>query len=171
MAVQYSEQYQDLYVDTLPTRVDADIALGQLQIIRFNFTNPSSGGLSSLGDQIYLCKVPPQCQIVVPFCYFRFSAWDTNTVLDIGHVAYKTAAGATTAAAEAALIDDMDVDAVGLWVVGTTLTSTATIAHKFPVVDYFNIRAQEPVTITATFRGAAPTASDTLVGHIAITIL
>lgn len=171
MAVAYSAQFEDLVIDTPPSRVDEDLAFGGLRLLRFTFTNPASGGLSTIGDQIYLRKVPPTCQIYVPLCYFKFSAWDTNTVLDIGWLAYTTPAGAAVAADDDGLLNDLDVDAAGWWTMGTTLTSTSTVAHNAPVVDVKEIRAREPVTITATFRTAAPTASDTLTGWLAVAVI
>lgn len=170
MAIAYSTQYQALHVTVAGTRQDAPGVYGNLMYIPFDYVNPASGGLATIGDQVYLCKVPETCDIIVPLTYIKFTAWDTNTVIDIGHAAYKTVAGATVAAAEAALINDIDVDAAGWWFGNTTMTSTSTMAHNAGVVNVLQIRAQEPVILTATFRTAAPTASDELHGHFLVSV-
>lgn len=167
MAIVYSDQYADLHVDIPPTRVDEDISFGQSQMLRFTYTQAGAG---NIGDVIYLRKVPPRCQIVVPYCRFQFTAWDTNTVIDIGHLAYKTAAGATVSAAAAALLNDLDVDAAGEWTQGMLITAGG-VARAAPVVEVFQIRSMEPVTITATFAAAAPTTTDQFNGWLVVTVV
>lgn len=170
MAIAYSTQYNALHVAGPGNRQDAQSIFGHLMILPFDFVNPGTGGLSTLGDQVYLVKVPASCDIIVPLTYLSSTAWAASTVVDIGHAAYKNVSGATVAAAEAALINDITVAAIGTWHGNMSVTGASTLANNFSVTGVFQVRAQSGVILTATFRGAAPTASDELHGFFVIAV-
>lgn len=162
----YSVEY-DLLYRTLP----ADVGVhrnkrSHKRIERFTYTQAAAG---TLGDAVYLCKVPGVCRILLPELFIYFTDWDTSTVVSIGWDAYTEVDGDAVAADPDGLVNDLDVSQGGVGVffgmmalVGTTSTLTIDPAAK---IDHeFNSR--HPVSITATFTGAAPTADDILSGYV-----
>src|SRR5215510_2630905 len=132
MAIFYSDQYQDAYVDIPPTVNYGSVVYGSPHILQFSYTQVANG---SIGDLVYLVKVPPVCEILMMESVFRFSAWAASTTIDIGFLSYKTPQGATVAADDNGLLDGLDVDAAGWWFGGATFTSTATLANNSPIAD------------------------------------
>lgn len=169
MAIFYSTQYDNLHVAPI-TRMYGGQAFAGVYKVPFTFANPASGGASAIGDLVYLVKVPSVCEILMFESLFRFSAWDTNTTIEIGWLAYTEPDGDAVVADDNGLLAALDVDAAGWWYAGVTHTSTATIVHNSPVVDIYSVRAQQPVILTAVFRTTAPTASDTLSGYFTVLV-
>jgi hypothetical protein len=87
MAIFYSTEYDNLHVPPL-VRTQASKVYGNVYKLPFTFANPASGGAATIGDLVYLVKVPPVCEILMFESLVRFSAWDTSTTIDIGWLAY-----------------------------------------------------------------------------------
>lgn len=169
MAIFYSTQYDNLHVPPI-TRMYGGTVFANPYKMPFTFANPASGGAATIGDLIYLVKVPSVCEILMFESLFRFSDWAASTTIDIGWLAYTEPDGDAVVADDNGLLDNLDVDAAGWWYGGVTHTSTATIVHNSPVVDIYSVRAQQPVIITAVFRDTNPTASDTLSGYLTVLV-
>lgn len=158
MATFYSNEYAGKY-RTLPINVNIHRNLGNtLRYAVFHYTQVATG---TIDDFLYLVKVPGDARIIVPACFFSFSAWDTNTLLDVGWAAYENKQGVLQVADFDGLIDGLDIDAAGVYT--GALTQAPALYDK-------EFSSRHEVDIVAQFRVAAPTATDTLIGHIAYLI-
>lgn len=170
MAIAYSTEYQAQHVTIAGARQEAVTVFANIMDLPFNFLNPASGGLDAIGDLIYLVKVPEICDIVMHDCIFRFSAWTATATIDIGWLAYKTVADATVAADDNGLFSGLLLTAAGWWHAGVMHSSTDTTSHQAPVTEVYQVRAREQVTLTAVFRTAVPSASDTFSGRFRVRV-
>jgi hypothetical protein len=172
MAIAYTAQYQNEYISVPAVPVYSSLAMGKTYKKSFTFTNPTVVSISGVNDVLYLVKVPAICDIIMGECRFQYSDWVTNTLIDIGWLAYRNPNGTVVAANSAGLLLALDVDVAGWWFDGTTHSSTGTIVHNPPVAEVYSVRAQEEVTITATFRGFTPpqVAADVFNGYITFTV-
>ena len=124
---------------------------------RFTYTQSGAG---TIGDTIRLIQVPANCVIVVPMCRFQFTAWDTNANIQIGWDAHETPQDATVAADPNGLIASIDVDAIGEWFGGMTITAGG-VTRVAPATEAYEVNSKEPVVIRATNDTAAAGDADT----------
>lgn len=167
MATFYSNEYTAQY-RTLP--MDTNIHRNKSNPCRYLYFSYTQVGNGAIDDFLYLRKVPADCRIIIPECKFYFSAWDTNTLLDVGWAAYTAKDGSAVAADFDGLIDGLDIDAAGYYS-GFNLSTAGGVAFvNVPALFSKEFNSRHEVDIVAQFRVAAPTNTDTLEGLIAYII-
>lgn len=164
MATFYSEQYTGKY-RTQPV-VEQYRHRNWLNPIRYAVFTYTQAGNGTIDDFLYLVKVPGDARIIIPECYFYFSAWAATTLLDVGWAAHEDKMGQAVVADFDGLVDGLDIDAAGIYHGGLLNGAFVSV----PALFHHQFDARGEVDIVAQFRVAAPTDTDSLQGAIAYII-
>lgn len=164
----YSTEYTALY-RTLPA--DNAVARNKRSHKRIEYFSYTKATIGTAGDDLFLCKVPGVCRILLPELFLYFSAGGGTATVDIGHGAYTEVDGDAVAENKDALVDGLDISAAGVFfgmVLGVTTTHTVTVA---PAATFsVGLNSRHPVDIFIDFPTDAPADGLVIEGYLTYVI-